>query len=321
MHRRQFIVGLGSLVALPTLPDSGRLGMSDIARIRNAENQLLQLDDRYGSEKLAGVAGHYIDHIEGAMRRCTFGGTVQTHLHRTLGEMAAMAGWLCYDSDRHNDARRWWDTGLRYALLARSPELQARIWSYMSRQAVDLGHASEAVAIARAALDATRSRRHAHLSALLHARVALGLSALGEASRYGQAMHRAEQAIDRETDVTTPPWLAFVGHAEVLAQRSLCEDQLGAHRRAVEVRREVVALRGPDFQRNRVGDHVHLAECLLSAGDPEAALAAGHQALDFLPEVHSPRWTARLRRFEGKTLALSVSGAEGFADRYRMVSA
>ncbi|MFF1416585.1 hypothetical protein [Streptomyces sp. NPDC058280] len=320
MHRRQFIVGLGSLVALPALPDSGRLGMSDIARIRDAESHLLQLDDRYGSEKLAGVAGHYIDHIEGAMRRCTYGGTVQTHLHRTLGEMSAMAGWLCYDSERHTDARRWWDTGLRYALLARSPELQARIWSYMSRQAVDLGHASEAVAIARAALDATRSRRHARLSALLHARVALGLSALGDASRYGQAIHRAEQAIDREADVT-PPWLAFVGQAEVLAQRSLCEDQLGAHGRAVEVRREVVALRGPDFQRNYLGDHVHLAECLLSAGDQEAALAAGHQALDLLPEVHSPRWTARLNQFESDVLALSVPGGEGFADRYQKVTA
>lgn len=59
--RRKFIIGLGSLVALPVLPESGRLGMRDIEHIHDTETQLLRLDDQYGSEQLAGVAAHTSD--------------------------------------------------------------------------------------------------------------------------------------------------------------------------------------------------------------------------------------------------------------------
>lgn len=292
--RRQFVLGLtGTMLSLPSLPESGRLGMSDVDRIQTAAAQLHQLDDLHGGEQLADVATRYIGHVEASARRCTYGGNVQTYLHRTLGEMAGSAGWFAYDAGLHDQARQWWDTGLRYALLARDPMLQARIWSYMSRQAIDLGHASEAVAIARAALDATRGRRDPRLSALLHARVALGHAAQGEPGRSGQSLLRGEQQLDRARDGVAP-WLAFFTPAELLAQASMCHDRLGSYSRAVELRREVLGLRGPAFQRNRFSDRVHLAECLLSAGSPAEAATVGGDALELLPAVHSPRWSVRL---------------------------
>ncbi|NEC89660.1 hypothetical protein [Streptomyces sp. SID12501] len=318
--RRKFVIGLGSLVALPVLPESGRLGVKDIEHIHATETQLLRLDDQYGSEQLAGVSAHYIGHIERTMRQCSYGGRIQTELHRTLGNMCAVAGWFCYDSARHEGARRWWDTGLRYALLARDPLLQARVWSYMSRQAVDLGHGSEAVAIARAALDATRGRREAYLSALLHTRVALGLAAVGEATRSFQSLHRAEQEIDR-TEADAQPWLSFVGPAEVLAQGALCQDQLGAYDLAVELRRQASDLRGTAFRRNRFSDRVHLAECLLAGGEHDEAISVGHQALSLLPEVRTPRWNTHLSVFGHNVLQMRVPGATEFADHYREATA
>ena len=145
---------------------------------------------------------------------------MQGHLHRALGDLAASTGWFAYDAGQHDRARSWWDTALRYALLARDPLLQARIWSYMARQACDLGHGGEAVAIARAALDATRNRRRARLSALLHARVALGHAVDGRGARCGQSLRRAEQSLDLD-DTHPDPWLAFVGPYELLGQAAL----------------------------------------------------------------------------------------------------
>jgi tetratricopeptide (TPR) repeat protein len=320
VYRRRFILGLGSLSALPVLPESGRLGMSDISRIRRAEAQLVALDDRYGSARLAQVAARYIEHVEHSMRRCTYGGRVQTSLHQTLGEMCAQTGWLSYDSGQHEQARHWWDTGLRYALLARDSMLQARIWSNMSRQAVDLGYGAEAVAIARAALDATRNRRHPRLSVLLHTRVALGHSMSREKGRCGQSLHRAEQEIDREHD-ETPPWLAFCGPDELAGQAALCFYNLGDYAKAAQADRDSLASLPPAFRRNQFATHVSLARSLLAGGELDDALGCGHRALDLLPEVRSPRWTAHLAQVRRDVEIRFPAVASEFVDRHQEMTA
>ncbi|WP_143675812.1 hypothetical protein [Streptomyces milbemycinicus] len=289
--------------------------MSDIARIRGAEARLVRFDDEHGSAQLAEVAARYIEHVEHAMRHCTYGSRVQTSLHRTLGEMCAQTGWLSYDSGEHDQARHWWDAGLRYALLARDSVLQARIWSNMARQAVDLGHGSEAVAIARAALDATRNRRHPRLSALLHSRVALGHSVSREKGRCGQSLHRAEQELDREA-ADTPPWLAFCGPDELAGQAALCFYNLGDYLRAAQADKDALAgAQITQFRRNEFATHVSLARNLLAAGELDEALVSGHQALDLLPEVRSPRWAAHLDRFR-RDLEATPAASE-FVDRHQ----
>lgn len=158
---------------------------------------------------------------------------MQKRLHSGIGELCASAGWFAYDGGLQTDARRWWDMAIRYAALAGDTHLMARIWSYMSRQAVDLGHGGEAVAIARVALDSTRGRRDPRLSALLHARVALGLSVTGDRGRAGQSLHRAEQQLDQATN-DTAPWLSFCDPAEIAGQAALVDYHLGKYATAVD---------------------------------------------------------------------------------------
>lgn len=322
MRRRRFVLSAGALMALPVLPEAGRIDMSDIARIRDAEARLVQLDGRHGSAELAGVAGRYVEHIEHAMRHCRYGSRVQTALHQALGEMCEEAGWLAYDSQQHDQARRHWRGALQHARLAKSSDLEARVWAGMSRQAVDLGHGAEAVAIARAALDATRGRREPRLSALLHTRVALGHSIVGQRGRCGQSLHRAEQELDRASP-EPPPWLAFCGPAELTGQAALCHYNLGDFTDALQAGREAQTLSGAgEFRRNAFATHVILARNALAAGEPEEALAAGHRALDLLPQVRSPRWTAHLHQF-GRSLGQgwSSSMTAEFTERYRQVTA
>lgn len=322
VQRRQFIVSFGSLIALPSLPESGRLGMNDIVRIREAEGRLMRLDRQYGgSTHLVDVAGRYIAHVEEAMRRCTYGEKVQTQLHQALGEMYAQAGWLAYDSSQHDQARRMWDTGLRYALLARDTVLQARIWASLSRQAVDLGHGAEAVYLARTALDATRNNRPSRMSVLLHSRVALGHSVQGERGRCGQSLHRAEQQLDRAAEQQAPPWLAFCGPDELAGLAALCFHHLGDHPKAVQASRESLDLtRADDFQRNAFATHVGLARDLIAAGEADGALEAGMQALELLPEVTSPRWGAQLAQVHKDLRDRVPKQARDFSERYREVT-
>ncbi|WP_405772145.1 hypothetical protein [Streptomyces sp. NBC_01538] len=319
--RRKFVLGLGTLLALPALPESGRLGMNDVARIREAEAYLMQFDRQHGSAQLSAAAGRYVEHVEQAVRHCTCSGRVQTQLHQALGEMCARVGWLAYDCTWHDQARRYWDTALRYALLARDPMLQARIWASLSRQAVDLGHGAEAVTIARAALDVTRGRRDPRLSTLLHTRVALGHAVNGEKGRCGHSLHRAEQSLDGATD-DAPPWLMFCGPDEVAAQAALCFYNLGDYPRAAQADQEALALLAPEeFRRNAFATHVSLARNLLAAGEADGALEVGQDALGLVREVRSPRWGEHLARFRDDVLGRAPRGAQEFADHYREATA
>lgn len=319
--RRHFIIGLGAVIALPSLPTAGRLGHGDIDAIQAATTRLHALDDEHGGSELAAVAAAYVDHVEQAARTCTYGGTVQNRLHQALGQLAASAGWFAYDGGRQADARRWWDLGIRYATLAGDVMLQARIWSYMARQSCDLGHGGEAVALARVALDRTRPRRDFRLSALLHARVALGHSLNGERSRTGQSLHRAEQALGRAPE-TTLPWLSFCGPAELIGQAALCDYNLGRFEDAADRDVDALALLPAGFGRNSFATQVSLARNCLAARRTEEALDAGKRAVDLLPRVKSPRWAAHLADFaQAVQRQGSATAGADFAEHYRAAAA
>lgn len=315
--RRHFIIGLGAAIALPSLPTAGRLGHTDVDAVQTAITQLHALDDQHGGAELAEVAGAYVSHVEQAARTCTYGGTVQARLHRAVGELAASAGWFAYDGGRHEDARRWWDLGIRYATLASDAMLQARIWSYMARQACDLGHGSEAVALARVALDRTGTRRDPRLSALLHARVALGHSLTGERSHTARSLHRADLALDRAPEQTVP-WLSFCGPGELAGQVALCDYNLGRYEDAAQRDVDALGLLPKGFGRNSFATQVSLARNCLAAGRAEEALEAGHRAVDLLPSVKSPRWARHLADFAHTVRRQGPTPASAdFAERYQ----
>ncbi|NYI07657.1 hypothetical protein [Allostreptomyces psammosilenae] len=318
--RREFLVTSSAALAIPPLPTTGRLGMPDIERIRSTAAQLHALDDQLGGAVVVEAGRDLFEHVEGAMRRCVYGSTVQPHLHRVLGEIAASVGWFAYDAGHHATARRWWDTGLRHALLARHPLLQARIWAYMSRQACDLGHGAEAAAIARVAIDVTRRHRDGKLSALLHTRIALANAVQGHSGWSNRALHHAEQAFDRAAD-TPPPWLAFCTPAELLAQAALCSSTLGDYARAAQLRQHEDAQPRQRFRRNAFGHTTHLAQCLLHSGQAEQAFATADQAREMLPHVHSPRWANRLAAFRDEAVERRLPGADDFAEQYDLTVA
>ncbi|MEC3997213.1 hypothetical protein VSR01_28405 [Actinacidiphila sp. DG2A-62] len=320
--RRHFLLGLGTALALPTLPGQGRLGVSDVDAICAATAELHALDDRHGGVELADVAARYVEHVELSVRACTCGASVRRRLHAAVGGLAASAGWFAYDGGSPSEARRWWDMALRYSLLAEDSTLQARVWSYMARLECDLGHGDQAVAIARHALDATRNRRDPRLSALLHARVALGQAVSGERGRAGQSLHRADLALDRAT-TTTAPWLEFVGPAEITGQAALVDYHLGRYRTAADRDENALELLPTGFGRNSFATQVSLARNRLAAGRADEALSAAHRALDLMgtARVRSPRWGKHLARFVGDVQRNPPTGATEFADRYREVVA
>ncbi|WP_380281040.1 hypothetical protein [Kitasatospora purpeofusca] len=319
VHRRQFMIAAtGNLLsfALAPLPTSGRIGASDVARIRESIDQLHAVDDTYGGAQLADITEDFVQQIEAAMSRCLYGPAVEKSLYQVLGELHASGGWFCFDSGDHVRASRNFDAGLRAALLASDRMLQARIWAYMSRQSWELGRAMETVTIARAALDATRNSRDHRLSALLHGRLALGYAASGEGARSGNALARAEASLDRARDNGASAWLAFVGPGELLASAAMVHMELRQPDHAAHQEEQGMRLLDPKFRRNRFATLVHLSECYLAAGRTEEAVTAAGQALDLLSSVNCLRWAVRLGGFRQKVASIGLPAARSFVERF-----
>ncbi|WP_369185830.1 hypothetical protein [Streptomyces sp. Y1] len=321
--RRSFMIAAtGNLLsfAFAPLPTSGRIGASDVDRIRESIDRLHAVDDLYGGEQLADIAESFVGHIEDAMGKCLYGPRVEKALYQVIGQLHASAGWFAFDSGDQARAGKNFDSGLRAALLANDRQLQARIWAYMSRQSWALGRATETITIARCALDATRNSRDHRLSALLHGRLALGYAASGQGAQCGTALARAETALDRVGTAPADAWLAFVGPGEVMAAAAMSYMDLNQPDRAAHQEELAMELLDPAFRRNRFATAVHLSECYLADGRVEQAVSVAGEALDLYPTVNCPRWAVHLNTVREKVAGYSLPEAAAFVERYDTIT-
>ncbi|MFF2612393.1 hypothetical protein [Kitasatospora sp. NPDC058046] len=322
--RRSFMLAAaGNLLsfAFAPLPSSGRIGASDVERIRESITKLHEVDDLYGGDQLADIAEEFVRQIEKAMARCLYGPSVEKALYRVIGELHASAGWFAFDSGDQERASKNFDSGLRAGLLASDRQLQARIWSYMARQSWALGRATETITIARLALDATRNNRDHRLSALLHGRLALGYAASGQKAQTGNSLARAEAVLDRIGPDPVAPWLAFVGAGEVLSAGALAYMNLRQPGKAAQQEEQAMALRPSGFRRNQFATSVHLSQCYLADGQVELGISMAGKALDLYPTVNCPRWAVHLGTVRDKVAGMDLPEGDVFVERYDTVTA
>ncbi|WP_030236711.1 hypothetical protein [Streptomyces sp. NRRL S-350] len=324
VRRRSFMLAAtGNLIsfAFAPLPSGGRIGASDVERIRETITKLHAVDDLYGGDQLADIAEEFVRQIEGAMARCLYGPNVEKALYRVIGELHASAGWFAFDSGDQERASRNFDSGLRAGLLSGDKHLQARIWAYMSRQSWALGRATETITIARLALDATRNSRDHRLTALLHGRLALGYAASGQKAQTGNALAKAETVLDRVGPDPVHPWLAFVGAGEVLSAGALAYMSLRQPDKAARQEEQAMALRPPGFRRNQFATSVHLAQCYIADGQVERGISMAGEALDLYPTVNCPRWAVHLGTVRDKLSGMDLPEGTAFVERYDTVTA
>lgn len=293
--RREFFIAAGVLldIGIKPLPAAGRVTMADVVTVRDATRKIQAHGDLHGCAGLADVAERYIGHAQDVMGRRTCGPRAETAMHEAVGELAATGGWCCFDAADFPRARRFWETALMAADLADSRALQARVWAYLSRQAVEVGRGGEAVTMARRGLEITRHGRDPRLSAYLYSRFALAQASSGESGGASRALVLAETTLDKASG-DSPAWLAHCGPAEILAMASMSHHTLGHLREAERLRDQALDLIPARFQRNRFIGTVNLAAVRLDAGYLDEAAASATDALAMLPAVCSALHAGKL---------------------------
>jgi transcriptional regulator with XRE-family HTH domain len=232
---------------------------------------------------------------------------VRPRLYLATAELALIAGYMSFDVTQHDAARRLWMIGLNLARNSGHPlgsDLTVYLLYDMAAQAVHLGrpdealklvHLGQAAAVGSHPVSAATTSCLTNIQARAHA-------ARGEAPACGRALGQAEDHFAAIDPDRAPRWVTHVGDAYLSVYQGVAYHSLatagrdpGAANRAVPLLRHAMDQLGPDHARGRALYLPDLVGAHAIAGDIDTAVTVGHQAVDAVTVVHSPRAYDRLR--------------------------
>jgi hypothetical protein len=162
-------------------------------------------------------------------------------------------------------------------------------------EALKLVHLGQATAVGSHPVSAATASALSGISARAHA-------ARGDARACDLALHQAEEQFASIDHQTSPPWGGY-GDVGLAAQQGAAHYALArperdpvAASRAVALLRHCVNRYGSDYARSRALCLPDLSGAHALAGDLDTAVSVGHQAVDAVTSVHSPRAYGRLHR-------------------------
>ncbi|MBB5159091.1 helix-turn-helix domain-containing protein [Saccharopolyspora phatthalungensis] len=250
---------------------------------------------------------------------------IRTRLLVAIANHARIAGWAAYDVDDHDAARRLWTYALDTAHRAaddhpRATDLAVRVLLDMAHQALHLERASEALRLVQLASATAANRKHpvgAITQGYTSAVLGWCRAALGEPEPTRRAIGQAQETYAAADPATTPPWTKFVTDAEITGQQGYSLYLLSLSRpefapEAIEKLTSSTTRYGAEYERTRAVTLPPLASAQFQAGDIDAAVATGYDAVNAISGLSSTRGYARLRVLD--TVAAPHSGKSEVAD-------
>jgi transcriptional regulator with XRE-family HTH domain len=232
---------------------------------------------------------------------------MRPRLYLATARLATQAGWMSFEVHQHEAARQLWVIALNVARDADHPlgtDHTVFVLYDMALQAVHLDRPDEARRLVHLAHAATAGAHpvSAATSCCLASIQARAHAAEGDAAACDLALGQAIEHFSSIDPATTPPLVAHVGDAAISGKQGVAHYTLAmasgdpsAAGRAVPLLRHAVDHLGPDYARPRALYLPDLAGAHAIAGDAETAVILGHQAVDAVTAVSSPRAHDRLR--------------------------
>ncbi|WP_067653062.1 transcriptional regulator [Nocardia harenae] len=328
VKRRDF----GKLTALTAtaLPawhqPAARLGVEDVQRLVAVVAQLDAADQRHGGAPLVDTAVRTLDRALALLDSGRYSDATGRALMSATGELAAQAGFLAYDADRHALARRCYSDAFALASSADDAGLTVHACLSAANQALALarqgrGSPSYALTLTGRARDLVRGQPPGRVHALVAVREAQAHGVAGDRLGFGRAIATAWRELDAahayERVDECPQWLHFVSPAEIHAHEARGYGDLGDTAQSL-ARYEITCAEAAS-PRNAVNARAWLAATRAEIGDASGAVADGIGVLRDLEEsVASPRSVralAPVRALAGK----STASAE-FAARFDAIA-
>ncbi|WP_333769785.1 tetratricopeptide repeat protein [Streptomyces sp. IBSBF 2435] len=262
---------------------------------------LRQLDDRLGGAAVRHRVEADLRLVNGLLRRGLPGRAgrwAERRLLRVAADLAQLGGWAATDCGRHGAAQRHCLTGLRLAHSAGDRPLAVALWGALALQSVIADRPRDAVAAAEAAVRAAGGGPPS-VRALAASRLARAHAAAGAEGACRRAEAEAERQLDAAGTDPGPPWLYWLGTAELTAQHGLCLLALGRAAEAAPLLDRALERLEPSFVRDRSLYSARAAEAHARTGDRDRAMELGREAARLSRHCGSPRLAAALDTLKG----------------------
>ncbi|MFM9633273.1 MULTISPECIES: XRE family transcriptional regulator [Streptomyces] len=324
VRRRNFLAATSATtaaVAAPLLGIPTRVGASDVFRLRNALDALMELDDARGGHEaleqaaLAGAAEALHKQRLGATQR------IRLRLFSVAADYTATAAWSALDARRGERAEALLGRALYLAGMAQDPVAELRVWNSYAMLAHQRGGHLQAVDSGLAAQSTAVTRRDPFFASLAYARTAVGHANLGDRQAALRSLGRAQELLVKtRPHEARPSWAAFYGVAELTAITAIVRDRIGDSAEAEAASHQALASIPEQFRRNRALATARLALAQLHQRDIDQACTTASHAFELMSGSPLP---GRMRFLLGDfhrdliTLAPTAAIAQEWADRYR----
>jgi hypothetical protein len=277
-------------------PGNAAASSSSATMIRDMTETFRRLDARFGGTEIrAQVVTFLHDRTRAAMREHP-----DADLCGALAELSQFGGWLAQDADRQALAQRYYIQALSLAEHADDAQLAGRVLAAMSDQAARLGFQRQSLAMSRAAVERARWKAAPTVEAMLYDKNAWACAQAGDEAGCVQALKAMERAIERGADGDEPAWAAHYNAGDVAECVGHCYLLLDRPEQATERLLDARGLQDDGRARTRAYAEADLAISYIraSSSDLEAALDAGHRAIEYAGPVSSARVAGKMRELD-----------------------
>lgn len=313
-HRRSLPDGAYTLAALevpgwdtavlpgrPPAPDTvRRVGRDEVAAARRMLDLCSRLDALSGGGAVRVALAQYLIWPVADWLRAPATSAVRNELLGVTAALSYLCAFVHFDDGDQARAQRYYTVSLRLAREAGDRRAYALALRGLSVQAAHLGHSSQALALAQAAVDCIGTRLPGHTRAFLHGQVAVAAAANGDRHRAASELETAQDALGR---VQSTGEAVGVYHPGSLArQRAAVEMGNGLPDAAGAALRLSLRWRPAGEQRSRTLDFAELGALEFRRGRLEPACSAWTSFLDGYPRLDSARADHALRSLLSQTL-------------------
>ncbi|MGX1811021.1 helix-turn-helix domain-containing protein [Nocardia sp. NPDC055321] len=316
VKRREF----GKLVAAGATTtfigsDTPHIGRSDVQRLMDAVAALTQEDQRIGGGQLVDFALKQLSKAKHLLDTGSYDIATGNAYTSAVGELAAQAGWLAYDADRHGVARRCYSDALALGAEANDTNVITHACLSSATQMITLsrtgaGSPFHALKLIDRARNLVRGGPPGRVHALIAVRDAQAYAALLDRPAFeraiGTAWRELDYAIAHEPIDACPQWLRFVDHQEILGHEARGSADLGDFDRAFTLFDTVAAEQGND--RNDANLRAWTAVTHVRRGDLTEAVNHALPVVTDFADLSSPRTLRVLEPVRHAVDRLAIGG-------------
>jgi len=281
-----------------------RVSLVDVEHIETITATFRQWGHQWGGAMAQAAARAQLQQVVSALTNATFD---QPGLRKRLlvaaADLAYIAGFACFDAERHDEARRLYLFAVDAAAQGGRPDLAG--WTLLgglTLQAIHLGRPDEAlrlVGLARATVTDSANPVPALSRAAVDAHEGWCLGVTGQHEASERAFGLAYEHVDRVDGGEVPQWLSDFDTAHVTwihgrAQQALTHHDPALARSARVLLTDALTARPTGFNRGHTLNLITLSAAYFQGdAEVEEGVRIGHEALAGVRALNAPRVTAR----------------------------